>query len=409
MKRRTRSLECGVAALLLLASLRAVCAESMRLGDFEAQVAPVLRLSYKSATLIDHDAWTISGLEGGRIEKDPGGRGFSYSQEEGGNRFRREIYLTQDGLEITASMHVENLFGRQPDNLYSYDLCMPPSLFEGRKPFAVYGRQDKYSGREFDLSKPIGPGESYSGRFRHLALEVGSETINLDMSPMGPPLGYTTNHDLSYGARPARSGEFVALKFYRFVSHFGGDLTLKIVIRAGKDDYYSHHHLQVGHYTVPFEPERSINFTTGAEVQGFVSCGASAFDAQKGFGWKSGEARMVIFPTGGPLKCDAASGLRPAEFQVSLRPGYYLLNYVLYNPNRGIGPFSVTIDGRTALEKVFANKGQLRYLSASFYAEKPETVIGFDGDWQVNALEFTPVFHRTEDYSIKRPFWNMGD
>lgn len=394
-------------ALLLLASQ--ACSETLKLGDFEVPMQPVLQLSYNGTALIHHDAWDIAGLEGGRIVKSPDGKGFTYSQQSSADTFRREVYLTEDGLEITGHIHVENLFGRQPDNLYAYQIRMPPALFDGQKPFAVYGRQDKYNGRTFDLSRPLQAGESYSGRFRHLAFKVGPETISFDMSPMGPPLGYTANHDLSYGPRPARDGEFFTLKFYRFVSHFGGDMTFKTVIRVGEDDYYRRHHLQVGHYTVPFEHERSIDFTAGVTMEGFTACGGSPFDAQRGCGWKSGDIKMLHFSTGGPLKSQAAAGFHPAHFQVALRPGFYLVNYVLYNPSRAVGPFSVSIDGKPALENAFANKGQLRYLSASFYADSPITTVTFDGDWQVNAIEFTPVFHKTEDYQITRPFWNMAE
>jgi hypothetical protein len=395
------------AALLLLAPR--ANAETLKLGDFEVPVQPVLQVSYKGKLLMHHDSWDIAPLVDGGVTVSHDGRGFSYTQRTDGNTLRREVYLTDDGLEITGHIHVENLFGRQPDNLYAYHMCMPPDLFDGQKPFAVYGRQDKYSGREFDLSKPLGPGESYSGRFRHLAFKIGADTINLDMSPMGPPVGYTVNHDLSYGARPTRDGEFFALKFYRFVSHFGGDLTFKTVIRVGQDDYYRHHHLQVGHYTVPFGHERSIDFTAGAEVEGFTPCDGSASDAQRGYGWRSGVVRMLSFPSGGPLKSDAAAGSSRAEFEVSLKPGYYLANHTLYNPNRAVGPFSLSIDGKPVLENAFANKGQLRYLSASFYADSPITTVTFDGDWQVNAIEFTPVFHKIEDYLIKRPFWNIPE
>ncbi|GEM_PF-6661093 len=408
VERRARGVECGVRLLAVLLLASQAYSETLRLGSFDVSVQPVLQVTYKGTLLIDHDRWDIADLQGGLITKCPDGRGFTYCQESNGNTVRREVYLTEDGLEITGSIHVENLFDRGMANFYAYSLCMPSDLFQGQKPYAVYGRQSKYEGRAFDLSKEIGPDECYSGRFRHLAFKVGSETINLDMSPMGPPLGYSTNYDLSYGARPARDGRFFALKFYRFVSHFGGDLTFKTVIRVGDGDYYRHHNLQNGHYTVPFEHERSINFTSGLEVDGFAPCDASGFDAQRGYGWKSGEVRMVAFNFGGPLKCDGAAGSDPAEFQVSLRPGYYLLNYILYNPNRAVGPFNVSVNGKQVLKDVFANKGQLRYLSVSFYPDDPVTTISFDGDWQVNALEFTPVFHKTEDFSIKRSFWNMA-
>lgn len=399
---------CSVVSLMLMLVIAsAVRAQTLRLGDFEVPAQPVLQVVYKGTTIIERDSWDLAAFPDGGIVVSPDGQGFTYLFEANGNSFRREVCLTDGGLEITASMRAANLFGRNPDNLYAYEFLMPPRLFTGQRPFAVYGRQDKYNGRTFDLSRPIGVGESYSGRFRHMSFKVGADTVNLDMSPMGPPLGYTTNHDLSYGARPTMSDGLFALRFYRFVSHFGGDLTCKTVIRIGENDYHNHHHLQVGHYTAPFEHERSIDFTTGAESVGFTPCADAAFDMERGFGWKSGDVRVQSFGQGGPLKRDAAVGFHPAEFQVALRPGFYLLNYVLYNPIRAVGTFSVSIDGKPALESVFAGKGQLRYLSATFYADSATTVIGFDGDWQVNALEFTPVFHKTEDFSISRPFWNM--
>lgn len=334
-------------------------------------------------------------------------------------QFRREVALHQDGhLELTMKMRFFPFTDNSAPKSVSYSFLIPLETLDGMKFKAAVGRASEWKWEEGSINSKM-PDGVISSQCRYMILQNETKGYTLDFNPNGP--GGSVKWSM-YGQAAgywevAKKGKYLKCSLNNVFKYYGGLFSGKMLIYKGICDFAQKHALT--HWdliSIDAKDIKTYQFMFGAKAKkkGFTSADREVYSPERKWGWKDSK-NLKILKTDNPdiiNNCVFSPDGREDEFVVDIDPGIYLLSIRCGHNIQKIGPFNISLNGRTAHENLEIPPGKTETVNVAEYVRAPETKlrIGFSGKniWSVRSIIIQTLIYQNEDYRIDRDFWVMN-
>ena len=402
---------------LFLGAAVSPAAEVIEAGPFSVDVGPALTVRCAGKTIIAGDR--CLSLRGLPISKCPPlldttqgkvireGNAFTLLSSRGRNRFRREVAVTPQGVEITFEMRV---LGPTGGTHLLYDLITPPGLLDGAACEATTGepRRDKQTRPTFFDIAAVKPQDYHLRSLVYLS--VPKMPCTLDFNPQGSWLG-----EGSFGEAKSVNTLHDG-KQWHFVSFCSGAtdgaiFNGKMIIRPGSPSFEDFHQRAGVSYTTDFPIPLALNFSAKNGDSRYRSCPIPVPDSTPCRWLPTDGVQLVTRDQGGLLYHDFASPTKPeGETTLELKQpsGLYLLTLHVCDTARPTGPFTVTGPEGLRLENITLQPGQRWVKTVPLRFREGRATLLLQGNWKLNALTLQTLLRESEDFLFDRPFWKTG-
>lgn len=393
-------------------------AEVIEAGPFSVDAGPALSVRCHGKTVIAGDR--CLSLRGLPITKCPPlldttqgkvireGDAFTLFSSRGRNRFRREVSVTPQGLEITFELRV---LGYTGGTHLLYDLITPPGLLDGAACEATTGepRSDKQTKPAvFDMAavKPQGY------HLRSLVyLSLPQVPCTLDFNPQGSWLG-EGNFGEAKSVNTLHDG-----KQWHFVSFCSGAtdgaiFSGKVIVRPGTRPFEDFHQRTGVVYTKDFPVPLALDFSEKDGDARYRACPIPVPDALPCRWLPADNVQIVTRDKGGLLYRDFAAPAKAggdATLELKQRSGLYLLTLNVCDTAEPAGPFTITGPEGVIIENIALQAGEHWVKTIPLRFRNGTASLGFRGNWKLNALALQTILLDSEDYLFDRRFWTMAN
>ncbi|NUQ62473.1 MAG: hypothetical protein HUU20_08290 [Pirellulales bacterium] len=402
----------------LLGAAISPAAEVIEAGLFSVDAGPALSVRCNGKTVIAGDR--CLSLRGLPVSRSPplldttqgeiirSGNAFTLLASRGRNRFRREVSVTGQGVEITFEIRA---LGPTGGTHLLYDLITPPGLLDGAACEATVGepRDDKQTRPAvFDIAA-VKPQDYHLRSLVYLGLP--QIPCAIDFNPQGSWLG-EGNVGEAKSVNSLHDG-----KQWHFVSFCSGAtdgaiFSGKIIVRPGTPPFEDFHQRTGVVYSKDFPIPLALNFSERDGDARYRACPVPAPDSVPCRWLPAGNVRIVTRDKGGLLYRDFASPAKPegeTTLELKQRSGLYLLTLNVCDPAEPTGPFTISGSEGVIIENITLRPGEHWVKSVPLRFREGKALLRFHGDWKLNALTLQTILHEPEDFLFDRPFWTMGD
>jgi len=354
-----------------------------------------------SMSLLRNPQTNISDLGGNR-------RVYNVHGETDGVKYRREVSAAADGSEVELAFmaHCPAYQDHLTGSTIRYRLRLPLAAFEGCTYTALYGRSSEL--KEVSGTVVASSGRIANAPIRQIAFSGQGRQLVIDCNPKGVNAhgDYPPNAVVGVWDLIVESDCLVLSRTYTPL-FFGGMVAGHLVFYEGThEDFTRRHATNSYRYFSELLPDRQLVFGAREFGKQYTDAGVNAFSSEKGFGWLATEGLRVSAHRPRGALYSAVRGSGEASFRMTgLRSGVHIITIVTGVGQEGVGPFSVSCNGRVVASDLSIAPLTVQTLSFPVWLESGEALFTFAGDWAVSTLNDQLLQTSYEDYSFRRGFW----
>ena len=340
-----------------------------------------------------------------------GGHAWNLWSEEPHSSFRTEIAVNGSGSEVEITFMTEApAYAPDVTAGKTIQLILPFESWKGKTIEGYIGRATAEVRKKGVVADNTPDGMLLGADWRFLCVTDGKNPGFLfDFNPVGP------GDFISIYREGALRGLWKVLRRKDQIQMIGGSVLLphggftgaKIrICRGGMKDYDRLHAMRKFFYTQHLDPELLLSFGADRRGKEYTSADTAVWKKGKRYGWVS-KSPLKRRNSGKPGALYSAVSGQNAVFRIEgLRPGFWFLTLSSGNSTGTPNQFSISCNGKTAVEKTTVAPGELLVTTLPLHIDSRGCAeLRFDGSFLLSTLAAQFLMADAEDFSIRRGPW----
>ncbi len=334
-----------------------------------------------------------------------------WTQEQDGF-FRREVTLSGGEVELMAGLHVPAYPEKTEvkELVYTFEVSLAAL---GEAEFeAIVGRTYEPTPLKGKVSPQMADGALLSGRgARWIEFKTQQGRLVFDLNPEGV-VSYSDfgPADLIGLWVIRKRGAVLEFSIGRGLGVAGALVSGNVVILEDENIGYKDRHLHTSFLYFGAIPEsRRFVFSKRRIIMGDILAFESLKEGET-CGWENIENLELQPANPGSSYREYLGGKEKGVFVYRAgAPGLYAVTIQTALGETGVGPYSVTSNGRLLQQDVRLKGNTYSIMSYTQWLEGGRLELQWSGEWAASAVTVQPLLHKKEDFSFTRDVWREKD